>query len=82
VDKILKKIAGWKGNLLSLAARVMLIKTCLTSIPVYLLSFIKFPKWAIKLLNTHMSNFLWNDTENNHKIHLANWGLVSMHKEY
>jgi hypothetical protein len=44
VDKILKKIAGWKGNLLSLAARVMLIKTCLTSIPVYLLSFIKFPK--------------------------------------
>jgi hypothetical protein len=44
VDKILKKIAGWKGNLLSLAARVTLIKTCLTSIPVYLLSFIKFPK--------------------------------------
>jgi hypothetical protein len=29
-----------------------------------------------------MSNFLWNDTKNNHKIHLANWGLVSMHKEY
>jgi hypothetical protein len=44
VDKILNKIAGWKGNLLSLAARVVLIKSCLTSIPVYLLSFIKFPK--------------------------------------
>jgi mannosylglycoprotein endo-beta-mannosidase len=82
VDKIMKRVAGWKGSLLSLAARVVLIKSCLTSIPIYLLSFIKFPKWAIKLLNTHMSNFLWNDLENNHKYHLANWDMVSMCKDY
>jgi hypothetical protein len=55
VDKLLKKIAGWRGKLLSLVARAMLIQTCLASIPIYLLSFIKFPKWAIKLLNTHMA---------------------------
>jgi hypothetical protein len=72
VDKILKKIAGWRGKLLSLAARAMLIQTCLASIPVYLLSFIKFPKWAIKVLNTHMGNCLWNDTVDNHRYHLAN----------
>ena len=45
VDKILKKIASWRGRILSSAARVLLIKTCLASIPVYLLSFIRFPKW-------------------------------------
>jgi hypothetical protein len=82
VDKILKKIAGWRGRLLSLAARAMLIKTCLASIPVYLLSFIKFPKWAIKIINTHMSNYLWNDSAESHKYHLANWDLVSMSKDY
>lgn len=82
VDKILKKVAGWKGRLLSLAARAMLLKTCLASILVYLLSFIKFPKWAIKILNTHMSNYLWNDSVECHKYHLANWELVSMKKEY
>ena len=82
VDKRLKKIVGWRGKLLSLAARALLIKTCLASIPVYLLSFIKFPKWAIKLLNTQMANCLWNDTEEIHKFHLANWELVSMCKEY
>ena len=58
VDKILKKVTGWRGRLLSLAARAMLLKYCLANIPVYLLSFIKFPKWAIKILNTHMSNYL------------------------
>jgi mannosylglycoprotein endo-beta-mannosidase len=82
VDKILKKIAGWRGKLLSLAARATMIKTCLSSIPVYLLSFIKFPKWPIKILNTQMANCLWNDSEDNHKIHLANWELVSMCKDY
>lgn len=82
VDKLLKKIAGWRGKLLSLTARAMLIKTCLASIPVYLLSFIKFSKWAINLLNTQMANCLWNVNEDSHKIHLANWELVSMCKEY
>jgi hypothetical protein len=81
VDKILKKIAGWKGKLLSHAGRVMLIKTCLSSIPVYLMSFFKFPKWALDLLNSHMSACLWNDYEGHGKIYLANWHLVSM-KEY
>ena len=59
VDKVLKKIGSWRGRLLSSAARVVLIKTCLASIPVYLLSFIKFPKWALQLINTHMANCLW-----------------------
>lgn len=72
VDKILKRIEGWKGKLLSHAARVLLIKTCLASIPVYLLSFIKFPKWAIKLIATHMANCLWNDNIDKHRWHLAN----------
>ena len=39
VDKILKSMAGWRGKLLSYAARINLIKACLSSIPVYLLSF-------------------------------------------
>ena len=36
VDKLLLRIAGWRGKLLSLAARALLVKTCLTSIPIYL----------------------------------------------
>jgi len=30
------------------------IKTCLASIPVYILSFREFLKWAIQLLNSHI----------------------------
>ena len=82
IDKIVKRIAGWKGMLLSYAGRLILLKSCLASIPIYLLSVIKFPRWAINMINSHMGHFLWNNTEEHHKYHLANWQLVSQKKGY
>jgi hypothetical protein len=80
VDNILKRVASWRGKLLSHAAKVTLIQSCLASIPVYLLSFIKFLKWAIKALNTHLANCLWSDVEGKKKYHLSNW--ESMAKDF
>jgi hypothetical protein len=82
VDKLVKKVAGWRGRLLAYSSRLTLIKSCLASIPVYLLSFIKFSKWAIKFLQTQMAHCLWNNSEECHRYHLANWKHVSMEKEY
>jgi hypothetical protein len=82
MDKILKRIAGWRGKLLSYRGRIILIKTCLASIPIYLLSFFKFPKWALDLINTQMANCLWNDFEGHRKLHLANWQLVCLNKDF
>ena len=47
VDSLLKRLAGWRGKLLSSAAKRELVQSCLASIPVYLLTFFKFPKWAL-----------------------------------
>lgn len=82
IDKILKRMAGWRGKLLSYSARLTLIKACLASIPVYLLSFFKFPKWALDLINSQLAHCLWSDFEGNRKLHLANWHLVCMKKEH
>jgi hypothetical protein len=59
----------------------VLIKACLASVPIYLMSFVKLPKWAIRLLESQMGHCLWNSYGDSHKFHLANWQLVSM-KEY
>jgi hypothetical protein len=42
IDKIIKRIARWRGKLLTKAGRIILIKKCLASIPVYILSFFNF----------------------------------------
>jgi hypothetical protein len=34
-----------------------LLKACLTNIPIYLMSLIRFPKWAIEIINSHMAKF-------------------------
>jgi hypothetical protein len=82
VDKLVKRVAGWRRRLLAYSTRLVLIKTCLASILVYLLSFIKFPKCAIKLIESQMAHCLWNNTSKCHRYHLASWLHVSMKKEF
>lgn len=77
-----KRIARWRGKLLSYAARVILIITCLASIPVCLLFFLKFPKWTLELINIPMANCMWNDFEGHKKIYLADWKLICKKKEF
>jgi hypothetical protein len=71
MDKIINRIPRWKGKLLSYGGRLTLLKAYLASIPIYLMYVIKFPKWSIEVINSHMANFFWDDQENNHKYHLA-----------
>jgi len=82
IDKIIKRIVGWRGRLLSYAGRLTLLRASLASILIYLLSIIKFPRWAIDMINSQMSHFLWNYTEDRHKYHLANWQLVAQRKDF
>jgi hypothetical protein len=77
VDKLIKKVAGWRGRLLAYSSRLTLIKSCLATIPVYL-SFIKFPKWTIRLLKTQTTHCLWNNNEECHRYHQASWQHVNM----
>jgi hypothetical protein len=44
VNKLLKRVAGWRGRLMAYSSRLELIRSYLASISVYLLSFIKFLK--------------------------------------
>jgi hypothetical protein len=44
-EKFQKKLAGWKGNLLSVGGRLVLINSVLTSIAMFMLSFfLRYPK--------------------------------------
>lgn len=82
VDKMIKKAGGWRGKLLSYKARLILVQTCLASIPIYLLSVIKFPKWVISLINSKIAHYFQDNYEGHHKYHLANWKLIAQKTEY
>jgi hypothetical protein len=48
----------------------------------YLLSFFKFLRWVIVLINSHMANCFWDDYERHRKLHLAHWHLICTKKKY
>jgi hypothetical protein len=82
VDKVINRILGWKERLLSYGAGLVLLKACLASITIYLMSLIKFPKWVIEAINAQMANFFWDDQGDKRKYHLSNWYSLAQKKEH
>jgi hypothetical protein len=70
VDKIIKRITGWNDRLLSYEARLALLRACVASILIYLMSMIKFPKWAIEAI-TYQIGIHWHMGKN-----LEGWGFL------
>jgi hypothetical protein len=58
-DKARAKLAGWQGKLVNVAGRRELVRSVLSSIPVYLLTVIKAPKKFLKELDKIRRKFLW-----------------------
>ncbi|XP_050217747.1 uncharacterized protein LOC126668601 [Mercurialis annua] len=59
VQNFQNHLAQWKGNLLSPAGRLVLIKSVLSSLPVYSMCCYDIPVHVIKALESSMRNFLW-----------------------
>jgi hypothetical protein len=45
------------------------------------MSVIKFPKWAIEAINSHMANFFSDNTRDKHRYHLSNRYSLAYRKE-
>jgi exonuclease III len=58
-DRARARVAGCQGRLMNVAGRRELVRSVLTSLPVYLLTVIKAPKQFIKELDKIRRKFLW-----------------------
>ena len=46
------------------------------------MGYIKFPKWAIKLINFQLAHCFRDDYKGHHKYHLTTWGSLNMRMEF
>ena len=46
IDRIQKRLAGWKRKMLSLEARITMVNAVLSSMPTYFLYFFAIPRWV------------------------------------
>ena len=82
VEKVLKKLASWKGKLLSLAGWATLLNSVISPIIASWMSNFSIPSYIIRRLDRMRRAFLWSgeDTTTNGK-YLLNWNLVCRPKE-
>ena len=81
LDRVKKKLAGWKANLLSIDGRVVLIQASSSTIPNYVMQYASLPNKILNGIDRVNRNFLWGTTNHVKKMYWVNWGEVSKPKE-
>lgn len=59
LEKLQRKLASWQHKYLSFGGRICLLKSLLSSIPSFYLSFFKAPRKVINKIISLQRNFLW-----------------------
>lgn len=63
VDQVADHLPIWKDNLMNRSGRLVLCKTTLSAIPIYISISMKLPPWTLKALEKIMKAFLWDGTD-------------------
>lgn len=80
-DKILAKLQGWKGVILSPAGKEILINDVAFTIPAFPMTCFKFPLVLCKKISSTIAKFWWGETERGSKIHWVRWDALTEPKE-
>ena len=81
VERISRRLNGWKKAFLSLGGRITLIQSGLSHIPSYFLSLFKIPVSIASKIEKMQRDFLWSRAGEGKKDHLIRWEVVSRPKE-
>ena len=81
IDRFNSRLSRWKGSQLSMAGRVTLIKSVLSSLPTYYMSLFLIPQGVRESLEKIQRNFLWNGTAEKRKMHLVDWKSICSPKK-
>uniref|UniRef100_A0A2N9EJJ5 Reverse transcriptase zinc-binding domain-containing protein n=1 Tax=Fagus sylvatica TaxID=28930 RepID=A0A2N9EJJ5_FAGSY len=76
IEKMDRRLAGWKRLYLSKGGKVTLIKSTLSNLPTYFLSLFPIPSEIAKRLEKLQRDFLWSGLGSEFKYHLVSWSTI------
>ncbi|KAI5324876.1 hypothetical protein L3X38_033949 [Prunus dulcis] len=80
-NRVGKLLQGWKGNILSIAGKEVLIKAVAQALPTYTMSNFKLPISITKKLQSMISKLWWGRIGDNRGIHWLKWHVLCRSKE-
>lgn len=82
LNNLMTKLQGWKRNTLSMAGRIQLINSTLSSISTHAMQSFSIPISIQNKIDALNRNFLWGHDENTKKLHHINWDTIAKPKIY
>jgi hypothetical protein len=79
-ERLQKRLSSWKGKLLSLGGRLILINLVLSNVVLHMISFFLLPKGVLHKLDYYRSRFFWQG-DREKKYRLAKWSVVCSPKD-
>ena len=76
LEKMERRLAGWKRSYLSKGGRLTLNKSTLSSLPTYFLSLFPVPSSVAHRIEKLQRDFLWGGLGDEFKYHLVNWHTI------
>ena len=78
IEKVEKRLAGWKRLYPSKGGRVTLIKSTLSSLPTYVLSLFLMLASVVNRIEKLQRDFLWGGLGDEKRFHLLRWDKVCL----
>lgn len=78
LDKIRNKLKGWNLKMISQRGRWVLIRSVISSLPVYLLQVCNPPLTVLKMIESLISKFFWGSSTTGKKIHWSKWSPLCL----
>lgn len=83
IEKVEKKLGGWKGKFLSNGCRLELVRSVLSAIPIYYMTCFRLPQWVIARINKVRRGFLWGKGDVlMGGFSLTNWAAVCIPRNF
>ena len=81
IGRVKAKAEPWQGRFTSKGSKSILIDSCLSSLPMYMMGIYELPEGVHGAFDTELSRFFWQAANGREKYHMVKWADICAPKD-